>query len=158
MKPSRVRHLVFRHKLSQRSTLCPTFLVRPPLPSLGVSRLPSAAHRAFSTAAFHELAEHTLSHVEASLATLEDTVEDLDISNAMGVLTIHLGGKGTYVLNKQAPNEQIWWSSPLSGPKRYHWDVSAGRWKNTRDGHDMLDLLSEEIKQLTHREIRFTAT
>ena len=30
-----------------------------------------------------------------------------------GVLTLTLAGKGTYVLNKQAPNQQIWLSSPI---------------------------------------------
>ena len=34
--------------------------------------------------------------------------------------------KGTYVLNKQPPNKQIWLSSPVSGPKRYDWvDLAA---------------------------------
>ena len=35
-----------------------------------------------------------------------------------GVLTVKLGEAGTYVINKQAPNQQIWLSSPVSGPKR----------------------------------------
>jgi len=30
-----------------------------------------------------------------------------------GVLTIKLGGKGTYVINKQSPNQQLWFSSPI---------------------------------------------
>lgn len=30
-----------------------------------------------------------------------------------GVLTVGLGTHGTYVLNKQAPNREIWWSSPI---------------------------------------------
>ena len=30
-----------------------------------------------------------------------------------GVLTIKLGPKGTYVINKQTPNRQMWLSSPL---------------------------------------------
>lgn len=30
-----------------------------------------------------------------------------------GVLTIKLGKRGTFVLNKQAPNRQIWLSSPV---------------------------------------------
>jgi hypothetical protein len=32
-----------------------------------------------------------------------------------GVLTLSLGDRGTYVINKQPPNKQIW----LSSPKRY---------------------------------------
>ena len=38
-----------------------------------------------------------------------------------GVLTVRLGELGTYVINKQAPNRQLWMSSPLSGPVRYDW-------------------------------------
>jgi frataxin len=30
-----------------------------------------------------------------------------------GVLTLRLGEKGTYVINKQPPNKQIWLSSPF---------------------------------------------
>ena len=30
-----------------------------------------------------------------------------------GVLTLKLGSKGTYVINKQTPNRQMWLSSPL---------------------------------------------
>ena len=36
-----------------------------------------------------------------------------------GVLNINLGKLGFWVLNKQSPNKQIWWSSPISGPRRY---------------------------------------
>ena len=31
----------------------------------------------------------------------------------LGVLTVALGTHGTYVINKQSPNRQLWWSSPL---------------------------------------------
>ena len=31
-----------------------------------------------------------------------------------GVLTLKLGKHGTYVVNKQPPNKQIWLSSPIS--------------------------------------------
>lgn len=43
------------------------------------------------------------------------------------VLTIFVPPRGTYVLNKQPPNKQIWLSSPLSGPKRFDYvDGEAG--------------------------------
>ena len=35
-----------------------------------------------------------------------------------GVMTLSLGDHGTYVINKQAPNKQLWMSSPISGPNR----------------------------------------
>jgi frataxin-like iron-binding protein CyaY len=102
------------------------------------------------------------------------TGETADISVAMGVMTfkvkLNLGPEEmkllraasqvptdkqspvelTWVLNKQTPNRQIWWSSPISGPRRYQWDAVAGRWCNTRDGSDMLESLRDEIHNLLH--------
>jgi len=49
-----------------------------------------------------------------------------DINYSAGVLTIALT-KGTWVLNKQTPNEQIWWSSPMSGPRRYEFEEGGGK-------------------------------
>ena len=39
---------------------------------------------------------------------------------------------GTWVINKQTPNQQVWWSSPLSGPRRYEYDEKRERWVYTR--------------------------
>jgi frataxin len=99
---------------------------------------------------FSEIADSTLDAIEVAAGSLDDILEKIDVTNAMGVLTLALGdGKGTYVINKQAPNRQLWWSSPVSGPRRYAWDAASGRWRNTRDGHDMLEALVGEIKALT---------
>ena len=35
------------------------------------------------------------------------------LSDQQGVLTVKLGQRGTYVINKQVPNRQIWMSSPV---------------------------------------------
>lgn len=43
----------------------------------------------------------------------------ISLSPQSGVLTLAFPPIGTYVLNKQPPNKQIWLSSPKSGPKRY---------------------------------------
>ncbi|KAI5302395.1 Mitochondrial chaperone Frataxin, partial [Ascosphaera atra] len=74
-----------------------------------------------------------------------------------GVLTIEAPGIGTYVLNKQPPNKQIWLSSPITGPKRYDWVVPTdkqnekeaykwGNWIYLRDGSSLTGLLKEELK------------
>ncbi|CAI8038468.1 Frataxin, mitochondrial [Geodia barretti] len=62
-----------------------------------------------------------------------------------------LGGLGTYVINKQTPNRQIWLSSPVSGPKRY--DVIGGQWVYSHDGVVLHDLLSEELSRLLETNI-----
>jgi len=64
---------------------------------------------------FHELSEHTLEdlvdRIEAFVEGLD--LEDADVSYSQGVLSLKLGPLGTYVLNKQTPNRQIWMSSPV---------------------------------------------
>jgi frataxin len=77
---------------------------------------------------FHRLADKTLDHLQERLeAYVEDQdVPDGDVEYGMGVLTVRLGRLGTYVINKQTPNRQIWMSSPVSGPVRYDYD--DGRW------------------------------
>ena len=44
---------------------------------------------------------------------------DADVTLASGVLTASIPGHGTFVINKQTPNRQIWLSSPFSGPARF---------------------------------------
>ncbi len=72
-------------------------------------------------------------------------------------MTIRTPDKGTYVLNKQPPNKQIWLSSPLSGPKRYDWCIigdsqgekegtAAGQWVYARDGSTLDQLILEELE------------
>lgn len=72
------------------------------------------------------------------------------------MLSIDLGERGTYVLNKQPPNKQIWLSSPVSGPKRYDWVLCSegqdqkegsgfGDWVYLRDGTSLTNLLKKEI-------------
>jgi frataxin len=82
--------------------------------------------------------------------------------------------QGTWVINKQPPNKQIWLSSPLSGPKRYDYQApgagqdakegtdaaslsvdvegkitdydNGGRWVYLRDGSGLSELLKDELE------------
>jgi frataxin len=83
-------------------------------------------------------------------------MKPLLISTKAGVLEVSLPQKGTYVLNKQPPNKQIWLSSPISGPKRFDWVVSGegmhqkegggvGDWIYLRDGTSLTELLKDEL-------------
>lgn len=69
-------------------------------------------------------------------------------------MTINVGDEiGTYVINKQTPNRQIWLSSPRSGPKRYDFDPDKRRWVYKHDGVSLHELLTEEFKTiLTYKD------
>lgn len=71
-------------------------------------------------------------------------------------MTLTVADKGTYVINKQPPNKQIWLSSPSSGPKRYDWCIvgdtqgdkegtASGDWVYSRDGSTLNELFFEEL-------------
>ncbi|XP_065350724.1 frataxin homolog, mitochondrial [Cloeon dipterum] len=74
-------------------------------------------------------------------------LKDADVTYGDGVLSIHFGSPyGSYVINRQRPNLQIWLSSPTSGPKRY--DFIDGRWIYKHDGVCLHDLLAQETSEI----------
>eukprot|EP01098_Paradermamoeba_levis_P015969 TRINITY_DN8394_c0_g1_i1.p1 TRINITY_DN8394_c0_g1~~TRINITY_DN8394_c0_g1_i1.p1 ORF type:complete len:183 (-),score=40.61 TRINITY_DN8394_c0_g1_i1:247-795(-) len=92
-------------------------------PSCSLNRYFTSENENEINANYQKIADNTLEQLSERLQTLEETLEEeFDLELASGVLTMKLGGKGTFVINKQAPNRQLWWSSPVSGPKRFEWD------------------------------------
>lgn len=70
------------------------------------------------------------------------------------MLTIKFGNShGTYVINRQTPNKQIWLSSPKSGPKRY--DFVNGKWIYKHDGKTLHELLNDEIPAIIRDQTNF---
>lgn len=80
-------------------------------------------------------------------------------------MTVRLGGSfGTYVINRQSPNKQIWLSSPISGPKRYDFVVitagsktgngTKGYWLY-KDDVTLHDLLQKEISAMVKGPVEF---
>lgn len=81
-------------------------------------------------AAFEKVADETLERLTDRIDHILDMNSDIDSDVSLsvsriripiqtntsfqsGVLTVNLGQKGTYVINKQTPNKQLWLSSPL---------------------------------------------
>ena len=82
---------------------------------------------------------------DSLLASLEEALGDhADAELQGGVLNVE-GDDGTWVVNKHAPTQQIWLSSPRSGARHYAFDAASGQWKDTRGGPDLLALLSAEL-------------
>ncbi|KAK3491235.1 Frataxin-like domain-containing protein [Neurospora hispaniola] len=83
---------------------------------------------------YHKLADQYMDRLVTHLEELQDEREDIDVEYSAGVLTVSFDdGIGTYVINKQPPNKQIWLSSPKSGPKRYDY-VALGDGQNEKEG------------------------
>ncbi|KAF5651798.1 hypothetical protein F25303_3915 [Fusarium sp. NRRL 25303] len=105
---------------------------------------------------YHDLADEYLDNVVGKFEELQDQREDIDVDFSAGVLSISWPDKGTYIINKQPPNKQIWLSSPISGPKRYDWclfgegqnekeGTAVGDWIYVRDGSSLNQVFSEEL-------------
>ncbi|KAJ5489680.1 Frataxin [Penicillium diatomitis] len=108
---------------------------------------------------YYEYSEHYFNILLGELEKAQEEGSDIEAEYSAGVLNITLPSIGTYVLNKQPPNKQIWLSSPISGPKRYDWILEGdsmlekqdsrpfvhGQWIYLRDGSNLTDLLNSEL-------------
>ena len=103
------------------------------------------ATRSVSSAAgddYVALADEALDTILEKADELSDERDDVEVELSSGVLTLKTP-EGTWVLNKQVPNRQLWLSSPLSGPCRYEYD--GEKWTHTRDGSSLDELLEREL-------------
>jgi len=118
---------------------------------------PAYAVAELSEVEYHDLSNEYLHGLLEKFETLQDNGAPIDVEFSSGVMTVTAAGKGTYVINKQPPNKQIWLSSPLSGPKRYDWCVISqgqgdkkgtgeGVWVYSRDGTSLDEILFKEIE------------
>jgi len=74
---------------------------------------------------------------DATLRRLMDAIDEagadsLETDLRDGILTIDLESGGHYVVNKHAPNREIWVSSPASGAWHFAFDEGQREWRDTR--------------------------
>lgn len=86
-----------------------------------------------------------LDSLQERLEDIEDK-HDIEVKYVEGVLTVDcLNGK-VFIINRQLPNRQIWYSSPLSGPCRFNWHQQ--QWLNLQGGQLQAIFMSELDKCL----------
>ncbi|EGI59534.1 PREDICTED: frataxin homolog, mitochondrial [Acromyrmex echinatior] len=110
-----------------------------------------------SSVQYEKVCDETLDSLTEYFEELIEAVvhlPDADVSYGDGVLTVKFGEPyGTYVINRQTPNKQIWLSSPKSGPKRY--DFVNSQWIYKHDGKTLHELLNHEISTIVKFEVCF---
>lgn len=102
---------------------------------------------------YNRVAGDYLETLADDLEALAEDFPQVDSELSLGVLTVTMPPNGTYVINKQPPNRQIWLSSPVSGPKRY--DLIGGKWITLRDDTSLTALLEAEISTALGHEFKF---
>ncbi|XP_023944701.2 frataxin homolog, mitochondrial [Bicyclus anynana] len=145
--PSICRHwsnnVKCHHIQSARNRLCSTQSIQPDLDPV----------------VFDKVCNETLESLYEYFEELIDKSSNLkgaDVTFSDGVLTVALGQNyGTYVINRQTPNKQIWLSSPTSGPKRYDLILNdGGYWIYKHDGVTLHQLLQQEISEIA-KDVNF---
>ncbi|XP_017034594.1 frataxin homolog, mitochondrial [Drosophila kikkawai] len=111
------------------------------------------------SATYERVCSETLDALCDYFEELTENAADLqgsDVAYSDGVLTVNLGhSHGTYVINRQTPNKQIWLSSPTSGPKRYDFvggEGGAGKWVYKHSGQSLHELLQQEIPNILRQQ------
>jgi len=91
-------------------------------------------------------------HEEVYITRRSIHLTKMRANSQSGVLNLSLPPHGHYVVNKQPPNQQIWISSPISGPSRFGYSGSTsggGTWvHHRREGVTLGVLLDKEIKDI----------
>ena len=89
-----------------------------------------------------------------ALESLSSTIEEkdekgiLDVDFMDGILTIVTPDTPEYVINKHAPTQKIWASSPKSGAHYFAYDAPKESWVSTK-GDILDDLIIEELNHYT---------
>ncbi|CAH1173943.1 unnamed protein product [Phaedon cochleariae] len=108
------------------------------------------------TVLYERICSETLDSLMVYFEELAETKQKLanaEVSYSSGVLNINLGEYGTYVINRQSPNKQIWLSSPVSGPKRFDFIKKNQCWVYKRDSITLHKLLESEISAILGESI-----
>ena len=77
---------------------------------------------------FHTLADKQL-HILTEALETADEEGLLEVDSDQGIITITLKTGRQYVINKHAPTQQIWLSSPVSGASHFAYDEGAQSWR-----------------------------
>ncbi len=102
---------------------------------------PTPAVPALSDSEFHQLAHAVLAQVEATVDRwLDADLVDIDSQRTGGLLELSLPGGSKIILNTQPPLHEIWLAARAGG---HHYRFVDGQWRDTRDGSDFFDALSQ---------------
>ena len=100
-----------------------------------------------STNEYHRISEQYLETLFDHLELISELDHSVDVEYSDGVMTLEIDSIGTYVINKQPPNKQIWLSSPVSGPKRFDYNAANNKWVSLRDGSILGDIIRTELNE-----------
>ncbi|MBI5719896.1 MAG: iron donor protein CyaY [Burkholderiales bacterium] len=94
-----------------------------------------------------------LARIEATCDRwLDADVIDIDTHRTGGLLELVFPDQSKIVVNTQPPLQEMWLAA-RSGGYHYQWDGQG--WRDTRDGHDLLQMLSRQASVQSGRALQF---
>jgi iron donor protein CyaY len=76
----------------------------------------------------------------------EELVEDFEDLDQLVKITFYNGK--TFIINRQVPNHEIWYSSPLSGPSHFKYDSEKDIWINKKN-QEFYEVFNKDMEKLT---------
>jgi len=95
-----------------------------------------------------------LKEINNALTHISDNVDALDSDavecnyDGSGVLKFQITNEKKYVLNIQRPTQQLWVSSPVSGPYKFEFEIEKKCWIDVKNNLELYELLNKEINEL----------
>lgn len=119
------------------------------------STTPAAAPAgaALTDSEFHRLSQAVLAQIEATVNRwLDADVVNIDSQRTGGLLELSLPGGSKIIINTQPPLHEIWLAARAGG---HHYKHVAGLWRDTRDGTEFFDALSQHTSAQAGLPLRF---
>ncbi len=97
-----------------------------------------------------------LEQAEAVFERIQSTIDsggsDIECNLNEAVLELELDDGGKIIINRHAPNQELWIAAKTGG---FHFGWRDGAWRNTRDGSEFFASLSDLIQQLAGETLHF---
>lgn len=104
-------------------------------------------------AAYHQRAEATLAAIESTVDRLQDNdVIDIDAQRTGGLLELRFPNGSVIVVNTQPPLHELWLAARSGG---FHFQAQGAGWRDTRNGKDFFDALSDCASEQGGVALRF---
>ena len=96
---------------------------------------------------FYSLCENFLQNL-AEKIELQDVDSKLEVEYQEGILEIIINSnKKTFIINRNAGNQKIWYSSPFLGADYFSFDESSQNWLNAQN-EELSKKLFNELNQI----------
>lgn len=97
---------------------------------------------------FHQAADAVLARIDAACAASERLDADLEA----GILTIECPDGSKVIVNRQAPNREIWVAAREGG---FHYRFGEGAWRDTRSGEELFAALARILETQGGERVAF---